>query len=161
MRKGGFMKKTIICYFSATGTTKNVALELSKILNADTFCIEPVTPYTSIDLDWTNKNSRSSIEMADENSRPEVKNKLENINEYRNVIIGFPVWWYKEPTIIDTFIEENDLTNKNVYVFVTSGGSTFAGSLKHLKEKYSNINFISGKTLNGRINNEEIESWVK
>lgn len=68
--------------------------------------------------------------MEDENSRPEVKNKLENINDYKNVIIGFPVWWYREPTIIDTFIEENDLTNKNVYVYVTSGDSTIAGSLK-------------------------------
>ena len=154
------MNKSIICYFSATGTTKRVAEELSKILNADLFEIEPVQKYTSEDLDWTNKQSRSTIEMEDENSRPEVKNKLENINDYKNVIIGFPVWWYKEPTIIDTFIEENDLTNKNVYVYVTSGGSTVAGSLKHMKEKYPNINFVSGKTLNG-VNEDEIKGWLE
>lgn len=154
------MNKNIICYFSATGTTKKVAEKLSNILSADTFEIEPVQKYTSEDLDWTNKQSRSSIEMDDENSRPEVKSKLENINDYKNVIIGFPVWWYKEPTIIDTFIEENDLSNKNVYVFVTSGSSTFAGSLKHMKEKYPLINFISGKTLNS-IDEDEIKGWLE
>lgn len=154
------MDKSVICYFSATGTTKRIAEELSKILNGDLFEIEPVQKYTSEDLDWTNKQSRSTIEMEDENSRPEVKNKLENINDYKNVIIGFPVWWYKEPTIIDTFIEENDLTNKNVYVYVTSGGSTVAGSLKHMNEKYPNINFVSGKTLN-RIDEEEIKGWLE
>lgn len=154
------MNKNVICYFSATGTTKKVAEELSKILNADLFEIEPVQKYTSEDLDWTNKQSRSTIEMEDENSRPEVKNKLENINDYKNVIIGFPVWWYKEPTIIDTFIEENDLTNKNVYVYVTSGGSTVAGSLKYMKEKYPNINFVSGKTLNN-VNEDEIKGWLE
>lgn len=154
------MDKSVICYFSATGTTKRIAKELSKILNGDLFEIEPVQKYTSEDLDWTNKQSRSTIEMEDENSRPEVKNKLENINDYKNVIIGFPVWWYKEPTIIDTFIEELDLTNKNVYVYVTSGGSTVAGSLKHMKEKYPNINFVSGKTLN-RIDEEELKGWLE
>lgn len=154
------MNKNIICYFSATGTTKKVAEKLSNMISADIFEIEPVQKYTSEDLDWTNKQSRSSIEMDDENSRPEVKNKLENINDYKNVIIGFPVWWYKEPTIIDTFIEENDFSNKNVYVFVTSGGSTFAGSLKHMKEKYPSINFISGKTLNS-IDEDEIKGWLE
>ena len=154
------MSKSVICYFSATGNTERVAKELSSILDADIFEIEPVVKYTSEDLDWTNKQSRSSVEMNDENSRPEVKNKLENINEYKDIIIGFPVWWYKEPTIIDTFIEENDLTNKNVYIYVTSGSSTFGGSLKHLKEKYKDINFISGKTLN-KIDEEEIKEWLE
>lgn len=154
------MNKTIICYFSATGTTKNIAERLSKILNADTFEIEPVQKYTSEDLDWTNKQSRTTLEMKDESSRPEIKNKLENISEYKNIIIGFPVWWYKEPNIIDTFIEENDLTNKNIYVYVTSGGSTVDGSLKHMKEKYTSLNFISGKTLNN-INEEEIKGWLE
>lgn len=154
------MNKTIICYFSATGTTKKIALELSDILNANTFEIEPVSIYTSEDLDWNDKESRTTKEANDESIRPEIKNKLENINDYNNVIIGFPVWWYKEPSIIDTFIEENNLEGKNVYVYVTSGGSTFAGSLKHMKEKYPNINFISGKTLNN-INEEEIKGWIK
>ncbi len=154
------MNKTIICYFSATGTTKNIAEKLSKIINTDTFEIEPVQKYTAEDLDWTNKQSRTTLEMEDESSRPEIKNKLENINDYKNIIIGFPVLWYKEPTIIDTFIEENHLTNKNIYVYVTSGGSTIAGSLKHMKEKYPHLNFISGKTLNN-INEEEIKGWLE
>lgn len=154
------MNKTIICYFSATGTTKKIALELSNILNASTFEIEPVNNYTSEDLDWTDKESRTTKEANDESIRPEIKNKLENINDYNNIIIGFPVWWYKEPSIIDTFIEENNLEGKNVYVYVTSGGSTFAGSLKHMKEKYPTINFISGKTLNN-INEEEIKGWIE
>ena len=154
------MNKTLISYFSATGTTKRVALKLSEILKADTFEIEPLINYTSEDLDWTNNESRTTIEMKDENSRPKIKSKVSNINDYNKIIIGFPVWWYKEPTIIDTFIEENDLTNKEVYIFVTSGGSSFAGSLKHLKEKYTNINFVSGKTLNN-IDESEINGWLR
>ena len=153
------MNKKIVCYFSATGTTKNVAEKLSKIIDSDLFEIEPSVLYTSADLDWNDKESRTTKEQSDESSRPGVKSKLNNISEYKTVILGFPVWWYKEPAIIDTFIDENDLTGKDVYIFVTSGGSTFAGSLKHLKEKDNNINFISGKTLN-RVDIEEIKSWL-
>lgn len=154
------MNKKIVCYFSATGTTKKVAKQLSNILECDLFEIEPTNKYTSEDLDWTNENSKTTIEQKDENCRPSIKSKLNNIDEYNTVIIGFPVWWYKEPAIIDTFIDENNLLNKNVYIFVTSGSSSYAGSLKHLKEKYSNINFISGKTLN-TIDKNEIKEWIK
>lgn len=154
------MKKNLICYFSATGTTKNIAQTLSSLIGADLFEIEPVNKYTSKDLDWNDKNSRTTIESEDESIKPEVKSGVENLDNYENIIIGFPVWWYKEPSIIDTFIEENDLTHKNVYVFVTSGGSSFAGSLKHLKEKYPNINFVSGKTLNS-VNSDDVLDWIK
>lgn len=155
------MNKTIICYFSASGVTKAASEKLSNILNADIFEIEPVIKYTSEDLDWLDDKSRTTLEKNDKNIRPEIVNKINNLSEYTNVIIGFPVWWYKEPNIIDTFIEENNLEGKNVYVYVTSGGSTFGGSLKHLKEKYPNINFISGKTLNGNISESEILEWIK
>lgn len=154
------MNKLLICYFSATGTTKRVAEKLSEILNGDLFEIEPVNKYTKDDLDWTNKQSRSTLEMKDESSRPEVKGKVNNIEEYNKVIIGFPFWWYREPLIIDTFIEENDLKGKDIYVYVTSGGSTYEGCLKHLKEMYSELNFVSGKTLN-HIHENEIKEWVK
>lgn len=154
------MDKLLICYFSATGTTKRVAEKLSEILNGDLFEIEPVNKYTSEDLDWTNKQSRSTLEMKDESSRPEVKGRVNNIEEYNKVVIGFPVWWYREPSIIDTFIEENDLKGKDIYVYVTSGGSTYEGSLKHLKEMYSELNFVSGKTLN-HIDENEIREWIK
>lgn len=154
------MNKSLICYFSATGATKRMAEELSKIINADLFEIKPVKEYTSEDLDWTNEESRTAIEKNDESIRTEIKNKVNNINEYSKIIIGFPVWWYKEPSIIDTFIEENDLSNKEIYVYVTSGGSAVDGSFNHLKEKYGNLNFISGKTLNS-INKNEIIDWIK
>lgn len=154
------MDKLLICYFSATRTTKRVAEKLSEILNGDLFEIEPVNKYTSEDLDWTNKQSRSTLEMKNENSRPEVKGKVNNIEEYNKVVIGFPVWWYREPSIIDTFIEENNLKGKDIYVYVTSGGSTYEGSLKHLKEIYSELNFVGGKTLN-RIDENEIREWIK
>lgn len=108
--------------FFSNRTTKRIGEELSRILNADLFEIEPVQKYTSEDLDWTNKQSRSTIEMEDENSRPEVKNKLENINDYKNVIIGFPVWLYRETPIIRTFLKENDLSNKRIIPFATNAG---------------------------------------
>ena len=98
--------------------------------------------------------------MKDESSRPEVKGKVNNIEEYNKVVIGFPVWWYREPSIIDTFIEENDLKGKDIYVYVTSGGSTYEGSLKHLKEMYVELNFVGGKTLS-HIDENEIREWVK
>lgn len=154
------MNKNLVCYFSATGTTKEVAEKIASIINADLFAIEPVNKYTSEDLDWTNKQSRTSIEMADETSRPAIKNKVTNLTEYQNVIIGFPVWWYKEPAIIDTFIEENDLSNKQVYVYVTSGGSTVDGSLESLRQKYSNLNFVSGKRLDMNIEEQAILDWL-
>lgn len=154
------MNKNLICYFSATGTTKRVAKEVAKIVNGDLFEIEPTEKYTSEDLDWTNKQSRSSIEMANEYSRPSIKNRVQSIDNYNKIVIGFPVWWYKEPTIIDTFIEENNLENKEVYIFVTSGGSSVEGSLNHLKGKYNNINFVNGKVLN-HIDESEIKEWIK
>ena len=97
------MKKRLVCYFSATGVTKEVAEKVSQILSGDLFEIEPVLKYSSEDLDWTNKKSRSSVEMASEESRPEIVHQVKNLDEYQEVIIGFPVWWYREPSIIDTF----------------------------------------------------------
>ena len=154
------MNKILISYFSASGVTKSVAEKISSIVNGDLFEIEPVTKYTSADLDWTNKQSRSSIEMNDKSSRPEIKNKVNNINDYDTVLIGFPVWWYTAPTIINTFIEENNLENKKVYVFVTSGGSGVDGSFNDLKNTYPNINFVSGKRLSGNVSENDITSWI-
>ena len=155
------MNKKLICYFSATGTTKTVAEQISQIVAAKLFEIEPTEEYTTEDLDWTNKNSRSSLEMADENSRPSVKEKIENLDEYSTIIIGFPVWWYKEPTIIDTFIEENNLTDKQVYIFVTSGGSSEAESFANLKAKYPNIKFQSAKRFSTKVMENEVLEWLK
>ena len=154
------MNKTLICYFSATGTTKEVAQIISKEIGGDLFEIEPVQKYTSEDLDWTNKQSRTSLEMHDDNARPSIKNKVENLENYDNIIIAFPVWWYKEPNIIDTFIEENNLKNKNLYVFVTSGGSTVTDSYNSLKNKYPNLNFVNGEKFSRNVTPEEIHKWL-
>lgn len=136
-------KKVLVCYFSATGTTKRVAEEIAKSVDGDLFEIEPVEKYTSEDLDWTNKSSRSMVEMEDVNSRPGIVKKVDNLGNYKKVIVGFPVWWYCEPSIIDTFMEENNFNGKSVYVFVTTGGSTVAGSFNSLKNKYNNVNSFS------------------
>ena len=153
------MNKSLVCYFSATGTTKNVAEKIKEVLNCDLFEIEPIKKYTTNDLDWTNKESRSSLEMSND-IKPGIKNNV-NIKDYNNIIIGFPVWWYKEPTIIDEFIEKNNLESKNIYIFITSGGSSVSGSLENLKNKYNNLNFISGKRFDVNIIKEEILNWIK
>ncbi|MBQ6497769.1 MAG: NAD(P)H-dependent oxidoreductase [Bacilli bacterium] len=155
------MEKTLVAYFSASGVTKTVAEKISKAVEGDLFEIEPVEKYTDADLDWMDKNSRSTIEMNDRSFRPPVKNKVENLEDYQKVVIGFPVWWYTAPTIINTFIEENDLTGKEIYVFCTSGSSGVDGSLNDLKKTYSNLNFISGKRLTTSIDEGEISGWIK
>lgn len=153
--------KKLVTYFSASGVTRRVALNIATIIDGDTFEIEPVEKYTNEDLDWTNKQSRSSVEMADRSSRPGVVKKVDNLDEYDTVLIGFPVWWDVAPTIINTFIEENDLSNKNIYIFVTSGSSSVDGSIKDLKEKYPNLNFIGAKRFIGNESEEDIKEWLK
>ena len=154
------MKKNLICYFSCSGVTKEVSNKLASMIDADLFEIVPTKPYSEEDLDWTNKNSRTTIEMQDESFRPEIKNKLGNIDNYEKIIIGFPVWWYKEPLIIDTFIEENDFTGKEIYIFVTSGSSSSESSFDSLKNKYLDLNFVSNIRLNVNFTKEEITYWV-
>lgn len=142
------MKKSLVVYFSASGVTRMVANELKDVLDGDLFEIVPENKYTSMDLDWTNKNSRSTIEMHDDASRPKILNKLTSIDVYENIFIGYPIWWDLPPRIINTFIEENNLTNKNIYLFATSGGSDMQESFNYLKNKYPNLHFIDGKLLN-------------
>lgn len=116
--------------------------------------------YTNKDLDWNDKNSRTTLEMENENCRPKIVKKIENIKNYDKIVIGFPVWWYREPSIIDPFIEENNLKEKSIYIFVTSGGSTVNGSLESLKKHYKDLNFISEKTLNYNIEEKDIKDWL-
>ena len=154
------MSKILVCYFSASGVTKGVAVKIANVVNGDLFEIEPVDKYTQADLDWTNKQSRSSIEMNDRSFRPPVLKKVDNINEYDTVVIGFPVWWYTAPTIVNTFIEENNLEGKNISVFVTSGSSGYEGSFNDLKNTYTNLKFINGRRFNGRESSEEYKNWM-
>lgn len=149
----------IVCYFSCSGVTKSMASIISDTTGADIFEIEPSIPYTSEDLDWTNKNSRTSVEMNDKSSRPSIKSDGD-ISKYDTVIIGFPVWWYTAPNIINTFIESNNFDGKNVYVFVTSGSSSVDSSFNNLKKEYPNINFISGKRFDSSVTKEDILYWL-
>ena len=154
------MSKILVSYFSASGVTRGVAEKISEVVNGDLFEIEPVDKYSDKDLDWMDKGSRTTIEMNDKDCRPRIVNKVNNISEYDKVIIGFPVWWYTAPRIINTFIEENDLSGKEVYVFVTSGSSSFGGSLKDLKEKYDNVNFVKGIRFTGNVSEQEILDFI-
>jgi len=140
--------KTLVAYFSATGTTKNVATELATVANADLHEIKPAQIYTKADLDWHNKQSRSSVEMADKSSRPAITDKLANMSDYQTVYVGFPIWWDTAPTIVNTFFESYDFKGKTVYLFATSGGSSINKAVSDLKATYPEINIKSGRLLN-------------
>ena len=152
--------KGLITYFSASGVTKNTANNLANVLAYDVKEIEPGIKYTNDDLNWMNKESRSSKEMADKSSRPSIINNID-VNDYDTVLIGFPIWWYTAPTIINTFIESINLENKKIYLFATSGGSSIDKALNDLKNTYPNLNIISAKLLNGKITEQEIIDWIK
>ena len=140
--------KTLIVYFSATGTTKAAAQKLAKEFNADLYEITPEVPYTDADLDWRDKTSRSTIEMQDKTSRPAIAGLCENIADYDVVWIGFPVWWYTAPTIVNTFIEAHDLSGKTLNVFATSGGSGVEGSANDLKKAYPQYTWGESRLMN-------------
>ena len=142
------MKKTLVAYFSATGTTKAAAQRLAKEMNADLYEIVPEQSYTSADLDWRDKQSRSTVEMKDKSSRPAIKGRCENIADYDTVWIGFPVWWYTAPTIINTFIEAHNLSGKVLCVFATSGGSGVSGSANDLKKAYPQYTWGESRLMN-------------
>ena len=154
------MSKILVSYFSASGVTKEVANKIANIIGGDLFEIEPTNKYTEEDLDWTNKESRSSIEMNNPTSRPEIKNKISDLSLYDTVLIGFPVWWDLAPRIINTFIEENNLENKKIYIFATSGGSSVINSFNTLKNTYSNLNFIDAKRFSSNVSENDVTSWI-
>ncbi len=154
------MNKILVSFFSASGVTKRVAEKIATCIDGTLFEIEPVDKYTDADLDWTNKQSRTSIEMNDLSIRPKIKNKVSNLDIYDTILIGFPVWWDLAPTIINTFLEEDDFTNKNIYIFATSGGSSVINSFNNLKNTYNNLHFISAKRFSDNIDEYEIKEWL-
>ena len=155
------MSKILVAYFSASGVTKNAAEKLAKAANADLFEIKPVRPYTDADLDWTDKKSRSTIEMNDLFSRPEIANKCENMGSYDVVFVGFPIWWYVEPRIIDTFLESYDFSGKRVIPFATSGGSGLGKTAENFKKILgANVTVKDGKMLT-RASETVVSDWVK
>lgn len=155
------MGKTLVTYFSATGATKRTAERIAGVLNADIFEIKPVVKYTDDDLKWPSRDNRSCMEMKNRRFRPLVSEKLQNAEDYDKIVIGFPVWYYTAPTIVNTFIEENNLDGKKAYVFVTSGATGVDKSLKDLKRAYPEVQFVSGKRFNGSFYSKEVLDWVK
>lgn len=151
--------KVLVTYFSATGVTKKAALQLAKVAGGDVAEITPVAAYTDADLDWHDKQSRSSVEMRDVASRPGMKNKID-VSGYSTVYIGFPVWWNLAPRIINTFIESVDLKGKKIVLFATSGGSTISNSVKEIKASYPSLQIVKGKCLNS-LSDRELKDFVK
>ncbi|MBQ6768723.1 MAG: NAD(P)H-dependent oxidoreductase [Prevotella sp.] len=153
-------QKVLVVYFSATGRTKDAAQQLAEVTGADLHEIKPEQPYTDADLDWNDKQSRSSVEMQDKQSRPAITGKLQNIQEYNVVYVGFPIWWYTCPTIINTFMEAYDFKGKTVIPFATSGGSSIKKACADLKAAYPQLNWGEGKLLN-RASKAELQKWVE
>ena len=151
--------KTLVAYFSATGTTMEAATKLAKVIHADVHEIIPEVPYTSADLNWNNKNSRSSIEMANKSSRPAVASKVENMAQYDTVFVGFPIWWYIAPTIINTFLEQYDMAGKTIVPFFTSGGSGAGETLRYLKPSAPDANWVEPKNFN-YMSESDIITWT-
>ena len=154
------MGKTLVAYFSAGGTTARAAKALAQAAGADLYEIKPAQPYTSADLDWMDKKSRSSVEMNDGNARPTIADKVENMADYDTVFVGYPIWWYTVPRIVNTFLESYDFTGKTVIPFATSGGSGVEKSAGDLKAKYPNLNWKKGKLLGGRVTADTLRGWI-
>ena len=154
------MKKPLVIYFSATGTTKGKAEILARVLGADLREIVPAERYTAADLDWHDKKSRSSVEMADKSSRPAIAETVGNMAEYDTVFLGFPIWWYIAPTIVNTFLEAHDLAGKRVVPFFTSGGSGAGRTLDYLKPSAPKATFGQPKNLT-HLDESAIRAWVR
>lgn len=154
------MGKKLVVYFSASGTTRDLAKILAETANADIYEIKPKVPYTSEDLDWTNVNSRSSIEMKDAAFRPEIEQNAINIAEYDTIFLGFPVWWYIAPTIINTFLDANDFSGKTIIPFATSGSSGIEKCEQNLQKQYPQYHWQKGKLLNGKQTIQTLSKWL-
>lgn len=155
------MNKTLVAYFSASGVTAKLAKTLSETIGADLYEIQPAIPYTSADLDWTNKKSRSSIEMEDKSFRPAITGKVENMAQYDRIFVGFPIWWYVAPTIINTFLEQYDLTGKKVIPFATSGMSSMGNTNAELRDSCKGADLREGKRFSTKTKASELKSWAE
>lgn len=154
------MKKALVAYFSASGVTKEMAKRLAGEIGADLYEIEPEVPYTAADLDWQDKKSRSTVEMNDRSSRPGIGSKVEDMGQYDVVFIGFPVWWYREPSIIDTFMEAYDFSKKTVVPFASSGGSPIGGSGKNMQSLVPGAHVEEGRRFGANATGRELADWA-
>lgn len=156
------MSKKLVAYFSASGSTRKLANMLAEIINADTYEIKPATLYTGKDLNWNDQRSRSSVEMADINSRPELADKSAQIADYDTIFLGFPIWWYVAPHIINSFLESYDFSGKTIVLFATSGGSGFGETLNQLKPSCADsVKWIQGQVFRSRVDKAALADWVK
>ena len=155
------MNRKLVAYFSASGVTAKVAEMLADAVGADVYEIRPAVPYTKADLNWMDKKSRSTIEMNDKTIRPAIADQDAQIDQYETIFLGFPIWWYVAPTIINTFLESYDFSGKKIILFATSGGSKFGNTVKELKVSVpASCEIIEGKLLNGKQTIPTIRSWT-
>ena len=154
------MSKKLVAYFSASGTTANVAKNLAKAAGADLYEIKPAVSYSKADLNWMDKQSRSSVEMRDKSSRPALSDTDANIADYDTIFIGFPIWWYVAPTIINSFLEAYDFSGKKIVLFATSGGSGFGKAVASLQPSAPKATIVEGAILNGRPNEAKLKAFA-
>ena len=154
------MAKALVAYFSVSGTTGRVAERLAQATGADLFEIVPAQPYTSADVNWRNKRSRSSLEMGDRSSRPAIASRVDDMGAYNVVFVGFPIWWYREPSIIDTFMEAYDFAGKTVVPFATSGGSGIGDSGKNMAGLAAGAQVERGERLASSASAADLKSWA-
>lgn len=161
-QEAGTMKetKTLVAYFSATGTTEKVAKQIASLTGGVLYRIQPEKAYTSADLDWHDKASRSSVEMGDAKARPAIKGTVDDLGRYEVIYLGYPIWWNLPPRVINTFMESHDFAGKTVIPFATSGGSSISNSEKALRESYPDVEWGKGRLLN-RAAKEEIKDWIQ
>ena len=155
------MRKTLVAYFSASGVTARLAQKLAAVTDADLFEIVPETPYTAADLDWTNKASRSTVEMNDPTSRPAVASRAADLSRYDRIFVGFPIWWYTAPTIVNTFLEQYDLTGKTVVPFATSGMSPIGRSAADLRPSAKGAQVLDGRRFSADVPDAELRQWAE
>ena len=154
------MSKALVAYFSASGVTAKLAARLADGIGADLFEIVPEIPYSKADLNWMNKKSRSSVEMNDRNCRPAISSVVDNMAQYDVVFVGFPVWWYREPSIIDTFMEAYDFSGKTIVPFATSGTSGIGDSGENMQKLAKGANVLPGKRFRNNVSVEELKGWA-
>ena len=155
------MSKSLVAYFSASGVTAKVAGRLADAIGADLYEIKPEQEYTSADLNWQDKQSRSSVEMNDRSCRPAIGNAVENMEQYSTVFVGFPIWWYREPSIIDTFMEAYSYDGVTVVPFATSGGSGMGDSSKNMQELAKGAKVVQGKRFGSSASADELKTWAQ
>lgn len=155
------MSRKLVAYFSASGVTAKVAEKLSEAIGADLYAIEPEVPYTKADFDWMDKKSRSTIEMNNPASRPAIAGKRDNMNDYDTVFVGFPIWWYVAPTIINTFLESYDLTGKTIIPFATSGGSDMGKTNEKLLPSCKGAKLLNGKVFKASVSGADLAKWAE